>query len=69
MKVLFCHTESGWPGQRVEAIRYAKPGHIYTVRDVEVGQSSTRITLEEFPGVDFNSVMFTPWPGRELQSD
>lgn len=34
-------------------------GELYTVDSVEVHSWHTRVTLKEFPGIEFNSVLFT----------
>ena len=40
------------------AKRWLTLGETYTVEHTEVGQSTTRVYLYEFPGIGFNSVMF-----------
>lgn len=70
MKVIFCHTGAGWTGEAAGAMECLKPGHIYTVRSVDVRSSITLLELEEFPGDSFNSVLFAPWaPAEPTQDD
>jgi hypothetical protein len=57
-RVRFEHPKSGWPWERIVAKAHLSIGRIYTMTSIDVGQSETRITLREVPGVSFNSVHF-----------
>lgn len=67
LRVLFCFPTHGYPHDRTHANERLRVGDIYTVRVMEVGQSSSRVQLEEVPGEWFNSVMFTDWPEAQKQ--
>lgn len=57
-KVRFCFLTSGYETEVFDALDHLKPGHVYTVRDLDVGQSSSRVYLNEVPGRGFNAVLF-----------
>jgi hypothetical protein len=52
-----CH--GGYDGEKEHAKRLMKVGDIVTVRRTDVGNSSTSVYLEEFPGMSFNSCLFS----------
>ena len=58
-KVIFVHSTHGYQG---DILRIQKAGliqgHTYTVSRLEVGRSSSTVTLKEFPEDDFNTVHF-----------
>lgn len=57
-KLLFAFPENGYESCRKHVREHLVPGHVYTLADIAVSQSSTRIQLAECPGVWFNSVHF-----------
>lgn len=57
--VVFDQPEAGTPGDRDAARKYLNPGREYTVHFITLGRSSSEIELYEFPGIAFNSCMFT----------
>lgn len=51
--------KAGYASDRANAEKHLEPGTVYTVSRTDVGQSSTRVYLDEFgQGVGFNSVHF-----------
>jgi len=65
----FAHPDAGWKTDQQLAARHLKPGQVYVVLRLEVGQSGSTLYLNE-PGLRytaFNSVMFEPaaLPGFE----
>ena len=48
----------GHEWQTEEAKAVLTLGELYTVKSIEVGQSCSYVTLEEFPKVTFNTVLF-----------
>lgn len=61
-KVRFCFLTSGHNIEVYNALDHLKPGHIYTVREMDVGDSSSRVYLDEVPDHGFNSVLFANAP-------
>ena len=57
-KVIFSNITNEYIVSSELAKRYLIPNKIYTVKSLEVGRSSSRITLEEFPNISFNTVLF-----------
>jgi hypothetical protein len=55
----FAHPDGGWPGEGARAAEVLTPGGVYTIRELIVGSSSSRMTFDEVPG-EFNSVLFEP---------
>lgn len=58
-KVMLTHPQNGYPHD----YPYAKScgvvdGEVYTVEAMSVGRSSSTVTLSEFPGKRFNTVLF-----------
>lgn len=50
--------EGGWPAEAEKAARLLTIGEIYTLTGIQVGQSSSYLTLKGFPAELFNTVMF-----------
>jgi PadR family transcriptional regulator, regulatory protein PadR len=67
VEVVFAFPDAGYEGAQETAARYLTAGRVYTVRSVEVGQSSTYLELYEVPRQRFSSVYFAAhWePGDE----
>lgn len=57
-EVEYAHPDNGWPHQKEETQKLLTVGKIYTLDRTRVGNSSTKFILDEFPGREFNSVMF-----------
>jgi len=57
-KVSFSYPENGNSFQQQEIKKYLTPNSIYTVDWTVVEDWHTRVYLQEFPGVPFNSVFF-----------
>lgn len=59
LQARFAHPEAGWDGDQKLAAEHLKVGEVYTIRQMNVGRSSTEIFLYDMPSqVAFNSVMF-----------
>lgn len=56
-KVAF-HPENGTDYDRKEAEGLFTPGTVLTVKEIEVGRSSSLVEFQEYPGKTFNTVMF-----------
>lgn len=56
-KVIFLN-RNGWDSQKEHANRFFKKGDILTVKEIHVGRSSSTVEFVEFPGEEFNTVMF-----------
>lgn len=56
-KVVFLG-KNGYDHQPEEAKKYLEVGKEYTVEGIDVGSSSSRVYLTEFPEKGFNTVMF-----------
>lgn len=56
-KVRFLNN-NGYDSERERASRYFKEGQILTVKDIYVGSWSSDVEFIEFPGKEFNTVMF-----------
>jgi hypothetical protein len=50
--------EGGYEHQNAYAKSFLNVGKTYTVAETEVGDWHTDVTLEEYPGLQFNSVLF-----------
>lgn len=48
----------GYEWQQQEARKHLKVGETYTVESMDVGDWSSSVSLAEYPGKQFNSVMF-----------
>lgn len=48
----------GYDYQQEQAKKLLTVGHIYTVERVDVGDWSSTVEFKEFPGENFNTVMF-----------
>lgn len=57
-KVSCSDLDNGYEYQREIARGHLLLGEVYTVDKTEVGSSSTKVLLQEVPGVFFNSVFF-----------
>lgn len=68
----FAHPDAGWKSDQEHAAEHLTVGQVYTVRTLDVGRSSSSLTLVEFPGETFNTVLFEPvsydCEGREVTS-
>jgi hypothetical protein len=60
-KVIFDNPNNGYPGDQEQCRNLLLPGEVYTVRCTEVGRSSSNVYLEEYPGVRFNTCMFSDY--------
>jgi len=60
----FAHPENGYPGEQAKAAEHLEPGKVYCLRRLDVGRSHSYLELWDFPGIQFNSVMFeaADWP-------
>lgn len=56
-KVVFSG-EGGWEKENKDALGILEVGKTYTVLYTRVGGWFSRVTLEEFPDLEFNTVMF-----------
>jgi hypothetical protein len=54
--------QNGYDYQREQALKILEVGKTYEVKSVDVGQSSSRYTLVDYPQIEFNTVMFTDVP-------
>lgn len=54
----FAHPDGGWAADQARAAELLTAGKVYTVRHLDVGRSSSTLELYEFPGVQFNTVLF-----------
>lgn len=60
--VRFAYPDAGYPAGNERAKRLLKPGGVYTIRTMEVGQSEATLTLQGLPGHErFSSVYFEPY--------
>lgn len=57
-RVIFSHPKAGYYYDQQTASKYLKLGEIYTVELTNVGGFSTRVYLQEFKDISFNSVHF-----------
>ena len=57
-KVRFSFLENGIASDVETAKKYLKENEIYTIKKIYIGGWRTDIILEEFPGIEFNSVQF-----------
>ncbi len=65
----FAHPDAGWKDQGRLAAEHLTLGEVYTVRTLEVGQSSSVLTLYEVPGHAFNTVLFDAAPAPDFEDD
>lgn len=56
--VVFAHPQNGDVCDQELACMYLRGGRRYTVKRTQVFSSSSVIELREFPGVEFNTVLF-----------
>jgi len=56
--VVFSNPENGYEFDRIRAKAYLDVGIAYTVAEIDVGDSSSRVRFEEHPDVWFNTVLF-----------
>lgn len=56
-KVVFAFGLNGWPHDNKRARELLELGAVYTVKRIEVGDSTSNVYLDEIPG-SFNSVLF-----------
>lgn len=57
-KVIVKTLGAGYPHEQEEACRLFSVGDVFTINTVNVGRSSSEITLKEFPQKHFNTVFF-----------
>ena len=57
-KIVYANKNCGYDYDQESAAKYLKLGRQYTLKSMSVGQSSSSLTLEEFPNVSFNLIMF-----------
>jgi hypothetical protein len=57
-KVVFSNPNYGREHDQVRAKKYLKAGGTYTIESVSVHSSSSDVVLQEFPGIELNSVLF-----------
>ena len=60
-KIVFANPDNGYTSDKELVKRYLTVGGIYVVHHTEVGSSYTKVILEGFPGIKFNSVMFNDY--------
>jgi len=67
MKVVFTNPNAGYD-RHVQTSKELglEVGAVYTVESISAGQSSTSLSLKEFPNVGFNSVQFCNTPRQKL---
>lgn len=58
-KVCFSNPSFGYPFEGKYAQQHLSIGALYTVKETVIHSSSTEVILEEFPGLSFNSVLFS----------
>ena len=58
-KVRFSFPTHGYDHHQELAKEHLKEGEVYTVRDTDVGDSSSKVCFDEIPGVWFNTVLFS----------
>lgn len=58
-KIKFSRPTAGYEHHQETAARYLTVGNVYTVHETDVGGWHTDVYLTEFPGIAFNSVMFS----------
>lgn len=56
--VIFANPENGYEYDQKRAREFLNVGCAYTVAEIDVGDSSSRVRFEEYPGVWFNTVLF-----------
>jgi hypothetical protein len=56
----FTHPDAGYQGDQDLAAKHLTVGRVYVLDALIVSRSSSEIRLHDFPGVQFNSVMFDP---------
>jgi len=65
-----CSTlDAGYEYDKKVAKSYLKIGNIYTVEKTSVDNWSTSVSLQEFPGKNFNSVFFEDVESQPEESD
>jgi len=58
-KVVYANPSHGLSGHQEDCTRHLEAGRTYTITRVDMYDWHTDIFLEGFPGIKFNSVMFT----------
>jgi hypothetical protein len=72
LHVRFAHPDAGYPAEQRRAARFLKPGEVYGIRTLEIGQSDSHVTLYGFSLQErFSTVFFEPWwpPDDEEPAD
>lgn len=64
----YAHPDAGWDADREAAAKVLTVGEVYTIRQLEVGQSTSHLTFQEVPG-QFNTVLFDPVGGWQEDLD
>lgn len=59
----FAHPDAGWKVDQERAAELLTIDRVYTVQHLDVGRSSSTLTLVEVPGETFNTVLFEPDKG------
>jgi hypothetical protein len=62
-KVCYANFQCGLDYDQEHARKHLKPDGVYTVNGTSVGTWSSTVRFIEVPGVEFNTVMFTPVEG------
>ena len=57
-KVRFENPDAGYEPDRDLAKKHLSFGGTYTVKHIDIKGFSSRVTLDEFPGIRFNTVLF-----------
>ena len=57
--VKFSYPKNGYEHHQEKAAQYLTAGEVYTIYEVVIDSWHTDVYLKEFPGVAFNSVMFS----------
>lgn len=67
----FAHPDYGYAGDQRQAAEHLEVGKVYCLRRLDVGRSSSRLELWDFPGIQFNTVMFeaADWPDCDEGDD
>lgn len=57
-KVVYAFPNNGSEHDHQQALKYLKPGKIYTVTALATGRFGSEVMLEEIPEIGFNAVLF-----------
>lgn len=66
--VVYCYPENGYEFDQLLAKKHLYLGYAYTVSEMDVGDSSSRVRLMEKPGMWFNTVLFDNVDERDTET-